>query len=280
MKATALKVVTGLLTVLSFAAINLVSVANAMDSGKTENHQTQKNSESTRYTFERHTFNVSRQRGHVFFNEYWYSHPLTEQQQLVRLIEVFDHQNFESNRDFMNWAKTLRGTRTYTYDTVKIHRPNGVTNLGPLVLLSENQRAEVNPMWRLWRDKEESRLENLAQQRREAEIVQAKQKAELETTRLLAQAATESARSLSVISGSTSLWEVELQPLGHQNIWFPNASQSLSFSKRAPYGAFNLSTGTSKYVRTYGRNSLAAGQQALSNNPNYQLGTIRRVSRY
>lgn len=89
-----------------------------------------------RYTFERHTFDVARQHGHDYFNNYWYSHPLTEQSQYVRLIEVFDQQHFNSNHEFFEWAKTLRGTRTYTYDTVKLHRPNSVTDLGPPVLLA------------------------------------------------------------------------------------------------------------------------------------------------
>ena len=148
------------------------------------------------------------QHGHVYFNNYWYSHPLTEQSQYVRLIEVFDQQHFNSNHEFFEWAKTLRGTRTYTYDTVKLHRPNSVTDLGPL-FFAPQERAEINPTWRIG-EKEDARLVEQDRMKRESELEKARQEAELANSRLLAQAASESAKSLSVLSGDTSLWEVEL----------------------------------------------------------------------
>ena len=121
-------------------------VAQAVEPAKRAARQTQGKADQIRYTFERHTFDVARQHGHVYFNNYWYSHPLTEQSQYVRLIEVFDQQHFNSNHDFFEWAKTLRGTRTYTYDTVNSHRPNSVTDLGPLFFLHRRKRAEINQL--------------------------------------------------------------------------------------------------------------------------------------
>jgi hypothetical protein len=278
MRATKINSVVRLFTLLSLTAAGTISGAYAMEPGNAAGPKSRQNSDSVQYTFERNTFDVSRQHGHVYFNNYWYSHPLIEQHQYVRLIEVFDHQNFTSDHEFFNWAKTLRGTRTYTYDTVKEHRPNSVTNLGPLVLLAAKQRAEIDPAWRFWRDQEETRLAKLAQKQREAEAIKARQDAELETSRKLVKSATQSAQALSVLSGNTSLWEVELQPRGPRTIWLPSGSPQFSFSNRTPFGAINFSVGGSKYVRSYGRNSVSAGRTALTKNPNYRLGSVRRVS--
>lgn len=264
MRATKINSVVRLFTLLTLTVAGIVSGAHAMELSNAAGPKAGKKTESIHYTFERKTFDVSRQHGHVYFNNYWYSHPLINQHQYVRLIEVFDHQNFPSDHEFFNWAKTLRGTRTYTYDTVKEHRPKSVTNLGPIVLLAAKQRAEIDPAWRFWREQEETRLSELAQKQREAEAIKARQDAELETSRQLVKSATQSAQALSVLSGNTSLWEVELQPRGPRTIWLPSGSPQFSFSNRTPYGAINFSIGGSKYVRSYGRNSVSAGTSSCT----------------
>ena len=278
MRANQIKTVLGAFTFFALAFTQVTFVAQAVEPAKRAARQTQGKADQIRYTFERHTFDVARQHGHVYFNNYWYSHPLTEQSQYVRLIEVFDQQHFNSNHEFFEWAKTLRGTRTYTYDTVKLHRPNSVTDLGPLVLLAPQERAEINPTWRIWREGEDARLAEQARMKRESELEKARQEAELANSRLLAQAASESAKSLSVLSGDTSLWEVELLPRNQRTIWLPSRSPRFSFSNRTPFGSLNFSVGSSKYVRAYGRNSAAAGRRALADHPNYRLGTVRKVA--
>ena len=107
--------------------------------------------ETVEYAFERSTFQVSRHRGHVYFGDYWYVKPLSEQETYVRLIETFDGLNFDTNAEFFDWARKLRGKRTYTYDSVAQIRGGKTTVLGPLVLLPEEKRSKIDQHWRAWR---------------------------------------------------------------------------------------------------------------------------------
>ena len=109
--------------------------------------------------FERRTFDVYRNRGHVYLGRYWYRHPIADAPTFVRLIEVFDNLDFENDHDVFEWARDLRGTRTYTYDVVHATLPDGSRISRPLVLFDDETRSQLDPMWRDW----------LAEQREQAE---------------------------------------------------------------------------------------------------------------
>jgi hypothetical protein len=233
--------------------------------------------ETVEYVFERSTFQVSRHRGHVYFGDYWYAKPLSEQETYVRLIETFDGLNFDTNAEFFDWARKLRGKRTYTYDSVAQIRGGKTTVLGPLVLLPEEKRSKIDPHWRTWRFDEDHKQRQREEQRRRYEARKSRYEAEIAYSRRLAQIATKSANSLAVIAGETALWEVELIPTESNSAWTTNSSISL-------FGGYGIGSGTSQssrgpiYVRSYGRNSYAAGQAALAGYNSYQIGSIRKLS--
>lgn len=68
--------------------------------------------------FERKTFTVARYRGQIFIDGLKVEHPLSQFPQFVALIEKFDHQKFDNDREFHHWAHKLQGVRTYKFDEV------------------------------------------------------------------------------------------------------------------------------------------------------------------
>jgi len=50
----------------------------------------------------------------------------------------------------LNWVRKLHGQRTYTYDNVIRKDDQGNQTVTPLVLLSTEQRLQVDPLWHTW----------------------------------------------------------------------------------------------------------------------------------
>lgn len=168
-------------------------------------------------------------------------------------------------------------------------------------------RKELDPKWQAWLDKrhaeiEESNRGRLAQEREARTYQLQAQLQQLQTQALNAQvaAAERSATSLAVISGETSLWEVELVPAGQVGscsgcTWgyssFPygtgyettgislssygRGNFAASFGNYATYGQSG-----SFFVKSYGRTSQVASENAVGSNPGYRVGTIRKLARY
>lgn len=222
-------------------------------------------------SFERRQFTVGRNKGKILFNGFVAPRQILENMgKEVRLIETFDGLQFASNKDFIQWTHKLKGTRTYTYDEVKRVSADGTTITQPLVFFSETERNELDPKWQAWLDERQAELEKsnrirLAQEQEAKRYQQLKNLHELQTQVLSAQAAAaeRSAESLAVISGETSLWEVELFP------------SNTGFS-----GSFYDSHSKSIYVRAFGRTSQDASDHALNSNLGYQVGSIRKLAGY
>jgi hypothetical protein len=259
--------------------------------------------------FKRHQFTVSRQNGKIYFDgNVVPSHFRESKNKEVRLIEIFDDLSFPSDGELVAWARKLRGTRTYTYDEVTQVDSSGTSTTMPLVFFKKDQRAELDISWNAWLDKRQADLEAANRLRmaeeKEARIYQQQaQLQQLQTQAILAQtaAAKQSANSLAVISGETSLWEIELVPAGQYSSCI---GCSTSYS-RYPYtygyetsgvsfnafgnGNFAASFGSNNwygngsgrfYVKGYGRSSDVAGYAAAQNNPGYRVGTIRKLAGY
>jgi hypothetical protein len=158
----------------------------------------------------------------------------------------------------------------------------------------------------VWLNKRHEELEeaNRVRLEKEQETKRYQQQSELQRIQIQAAlsqaaAAEKAANSLSVISGETSLWEVELVPLdGYStgsNFVGPNygsftAGTTLISSNRGvhlfsggyfPSGGYLYGQGyNNSFVKTHGRTSQAAIDKALYDNPGYRVGTIRRLAGY
>lgn len=255
-------------------------------------------------SFLRHQFTVSRQNGKILLDGTEIpKHFVQTKSKEVKLIEIFDGLIFPSDRQFFQWARKLKGTRTYTYDEVIRVTEDGSTNSQPLVFFDKDQRSDLDTKWHVWLDMGQAELEQanrlrLAQEQEAKRYQQQAHLQELQTQALQAQvaAAEKSGQSLAVISGATSLWEVELVPAGSSggcSDCSPNFSgivygtQTYGISLVANGGSltstfggnYNFSGGSnSLYVKAYGRTSQAASDQAVQYNPGYRVGTIRKLA--
>jgi hypothetical protein len=253
-------------------------------------------------SFQRLQFTVSRNHGKVYIDGVEVSKNILDtKSKQVRLIETFDGLHFGTDRQFLSWAHKLRSTRTYTYDEVTQGNGDGSSITQPLVFFDKDQRSDLDVKWQAWLDKRKADIER-ANQMRLAQEQEAKhyQLQDLQTKALLAQtaAAEKSADSLAVISGATSLWEVELVPVGsssgcatcpssYGSALFETQSSGTSltyngFTLTSTFGSrFNHGSGSNTiFVKAYGRTSQVAGDQAVQEHPGYRVASIRRLAGY
>ncbi len=219
----------------------------------------------TNVTFERHQFTVNRFRGKIFFDGSEAARPILEtKRKEIRLIETFEGLTFASEREFVQWVNKLRGARTYTFDEVTRVTSDGSTVTRPLVFFDNEERSEVDAQWHAWLDKRQAEIDeaNRVRSAQEQEAKRYQQLAhlqELQAQALAAQAAAaeRSAESLAVISGATSLWEVELIPAeaadfcpgcstGFSDVFYGSTSAGTAFF---PYVGWNSSFGINPSYR-------------------------------
>ncbi len=240
--------------------------------------------------FERQHFTVERYHGIVYIDGVSSKHSKTDNAQYVDLITAFDGVEFKTDHDVLSWVCTLHGKRTYTYDNVIRKDDLGNETVKPLVLLSSEERLQVDPLWRAWLAAEAESARVAEQQRIAYESEQSRYAAQQETANQLAAATQAAANSLAVASGETSLWEVELIPQGSGSFGSYSSQSGAGTYLVGYYPAgvtanfgeayFTNDFSNHKYVRTYGRSSDYASSQALSNNPGYRTGSIRKLAGY
>lgn len=291
-----------ILSLILSAACTFGGWLNADENNQKPSSQTEEASVS----FERRQFTVSRHKGKILFDGVEAPRQiLVNKSKEVRLIETFDGLQFTSDRSFVQWATKLKGSRTYTYDDVHTVNAEGVTDTQPLVFFGKEQRKDLDVKWHAWLDERQAEIEKanrlrLAQEQEAKKYQQLLSLQELQAQALSAQtsAAEKSAESLAVISGETSLWEVELVPVGSSSFCTncaPNfggfnlgaQSAGLSFFTNGngfstDYGSnVNYGNGSNSiYVRAYGRTSQIASNQALDSNPGYRVGSVRKLAGY
>lgn len=257
--------------------------------------------QSSKYSFQRRTFDVRRERGRLYLGKYWYEKPLTDQPVYAKLIETFDGVRFKTDREMKDWARKLRSTRTYTYDVVAETVDGKTKFLGPLVLLPKDKYKLVEPHWRHWRTMEDQMQRERILIQQEYELEQARAEAESQRQQQLVDITAASARSLAVISGVTSLWEVELIPPGSQRglfgfgqvvagqsaigvgyypqgVFLTSGPMSLSGGSWFPTSPYPYQNPDSMWVQSYGRDSRAASAAALAKYPGHRVGIVRKLS--
>lgn len=225
--------------------------------------------------FERHQFSVERFRGHVYLNGQLGDHAVSAGSQFVDLIETFDHLNFETDHEFRNWVRRLRGTRTYTYDNVIRTDEQGQVDVTPLVLLPAETRTKVDPLWNNW----------LLEQERASSRAQSEHESDHDTTELLVSLL--ASRAAAPVA-TADRWEVELVPRGSQRLFLtgPEQATNVFLNHRSVPITFGLA-GTpydptayrAKYVRVSAYDSYEASVQATSQYPGYESRTIRKLTR-
>lgn len=225
--------------------------------------------------FERRTFTVKRVRGKILINGIAAARDIVEKAlPVIPLIEHFDHVSFADSREFRQWARSLHGTRTYTYDNVFIRRSNGTTETTPLVLLQNEEREVANVQWEQWLARQQAIADN---KKRESDARRAHQ-ARYHALQLLVNQQAETAKRLAAIeSNSSSLndsWLVYLVP-DHGSI----SGTSLSVGGAAVQ--FSNSVFLSQpqpgfTVRVNGSDSRIAANRALAQYPGYIIGGAAR----
>jgi uncharacterized protein YraI len=269
-------------------------------------HEATARHEESEVSFERNQFTVTRQKGEILIDGIIAPpHVLEKKGKEIRLIETFDGLKFSTDRQFFQWARKLQGTRTYTYDEVIRSTGDGAAVSQPLVFFDADERSKLDPKWHAWLAERESKIEaanraRLAQEQETMRYQQILQIQQLQTNALIAQAtaAEKSSENLAVISGATSLWEVELVPAGNSStcygcsqgfngMWYGIQSSGLGFlasgaNLNATFGgSFNNGTvSKSMFIRAYGRTSQAASDYAVYTHPGYRAGSIRRLGGY
>ena len=225
--------------------------------------------------FERREFTVSRVRGDVLIDGVKADKELVSNQaQQVLLIETFDGLKFHDDKEFRDWARHLRGSRTYIFDDVITHAADGSIVRTPLVLLPPATRATTEPLWQAWID-ERSHAEQAArtaydqQQAEHSRLAQLQQLAQTQTEEIIAQT-----RLLAIASGVTDLWEVRLS---NRNSSQWGSVIPVSLSSVYPYSG-SCSDGGCITVQVTARDSNAAISTALKQHTGYHLISARKLA--
>ena len=238
--------------------------------------QTEENGPSA-VRFERHQFTVTRKRSVIYLDGRVAKHPLQEQPLLVSLIETFDEIDLQTDRDFFTWARRLQGTQTYTYDNVIITDAEGRAITTPLVLLPKEEQQRLNSAWTTWLAKREAEREVYQQQKPSPEPANSYLQSQQDALQQLVANSARTANSAAVISGETSLRELELldSVTSAHSLGYFTAGANFGFGS-----AYHPTAQNHRYLRVYARTSAEAFNQASALNPGYQFSTIRRISTF
>lgn len=221
--------------------------------------------------FYRHQFTVRRQRGKVLIDGVVIPKDFVERgSKEVRLIETFDDLSFDSTHEFRSWVKMLRGTRTYTYDNVHLRNERGSIDVIPLVLLDEQRRRKVNPVWQEWLS--DQRAIQLSKH-----VASQARKAELDRYQELQRTVREQASALEQLSQAQ-------HPIDdHDNLWVVHLSSQESPAQGVRLSGFQVSAGVTVSqpnlgvrVEVYARDSREAIQSALAQHPGHHLLGARK----
>lgn len=206
--------------------------------------------------FGRKQVTIQSRRSKIYVNDKAFANlPEIYQQIIPRIVENFEGVAFETSKDFERWVRSLNGKpRTYQCEGVLMEMENGDEYGIPFFLFSDQDLKVLQPGWEQWLAAEEDQ----ERQRRHALYLQSLasnyQQNLAKQIELQNQIGIAQLQMLAVASGAVDLWEVYLQP-GARGMGYPIA------------------------VVVAASNSQLAAQEALSRNPGYVVGPIRRLSR-
>jgi hypothetical protein len=195
---------------------------------------------------------LQRRRGNVYVNDRMFDNlPGVYQTIVPQLVAHFEGNRVSDKRTLEAWLTRKRGAPvTYNAEGVLLALENGDEYAIPFFLFSDEDQALLKPGWDDWL----AMREDYGKQQSMAGELQALAAARQHDAQVTQQIAKLQLLTTAVAAGVTGLWEVTL---------FPGPGVA----------------GPPLWVVAPGRDSLTATNFALSNNPGYIAGPVRRVSR-
>ena len=198
---------------------------------------------------------IRRTRGKVYVNDRVLGNLPPIYQRMVPLIVGNAGNKVDDERTLVKWLASRKGEpQTFEVDGVILELENGDEYGVPFFMLSEEDLAVLQPGWDHWlanHEDIEAQQDQAFMLQTEAARYQQQQQEQQQSQRRIAQL---QLGLQAVEAGVTSVWEVTLYP----NRGNPSPPQ---------------------WVTVFARDSRAAAQQAVDQNPGFSVGPIRRVSR-
>lgn len=193
---------------------------------------------------------VQRRRGKIYVNDRLFKNlPEVYQRMVPRIVSHFDEVQVENEKDLMQWAIKQKGEpRVYVCDGVVLEMENGDEYGVPFIFFSEDDLKVLEPGWERWL----ASHEEIEKRHQEDFMVQAQAEAYQRDRQANQQIAAMQLLLSAVDAGVTDLWEVYLQPQA---------------GVAAP----------PQIVVVPGRNSREAVAFALSKNPGYVAGPVKKL---
>ncbi len=200
---------------------------------------------------------LRRSRGNVYVNDRLFSNLPAIYQRIVPLIVANAGNKVDDARSLERWLASRGGQpQSLVVDGVVLELENGDEYGVPFFMFREQDLRVLQPGWEDWlaantkqdyaaRQEESLRLQVEAAQYRQQQQQENWERRRIAQMQLVLQA---------VDAGITSVWEVTLYPV-------------------------QGNVGPPQWVPVFARDSRAATQQALLQNPGYVAGPVRRVSR-
>lgn len=205
--------------------------------------------------YARRDITVQRRRGKIYANDRQFENlPEIYQRMLPKVVAHFERINNPDKRGLEAWLVRQKGQpRTFTVEGVFMELENGDEYGVPFFFFSDEDLNVLKPGWDEWLAAHQD--EHYDRQADQALMVQSLAAARQQDREVQRQIAMMQLNLQAVQAGLTSLWEVTLYPARG------NAGPPL-------------------WVVQPGRNSQQAAAAALSQNPGYVAGPVRKVGGY
>jgi hypothetical protein len=204
--------------------------------------------------FARKDLTLQRRRGKIYVNDRVFENlPEIYQKMVPQIVNEFEPINPVDKKGVELWLiRQKGGPRTFTLEGVYLELENGDHYGVPFFFFSPEDLAVLRPGWANWLKLHEQE-DSYASREQHAFMLQAAAAARAQDQQVQRQIAMMQLNLQAVQAGVTSLWEVTLYPAA-------------------------AGVGPPLWVVMPGRNSAQATSAALSANPGYNAGPVRRVS--
>jgi hypothetical protein len=196
---------------------------------------------------------LQRRRGNIYVNDRNFDNlPAFYQKMLPQIVAQQENLQRADRQSLVSWLVRQRGEpRTLHLEGVIIETKNGDEYAVPFSMLSDDDLALLKPSWNDWQAA--ANKNDYRRQEDHAFLLRSLAAARQRDAQVNRQIAQMQLGLQAVEAGITSLWEVTLYPAAGKG-------------------------GRPQWVVVPGRNSRQATQLALSRNPGYVAGPVRRVS--
>ncbi len=194
---------------------------------------------------------IQRRRGRVYVNDRVFGNlPPIYQRMVPEIVSHFEGVELNDANAFNAWVLRQRGqARTFEVDGVMLELENGDEYAVPFIFFSSDDKKVLQPGWERWLAAHQDEV----RRQQEDFFLQAQAEAYFHDRRVNQQIAAMQLTLMAVNAGVVDLWEVYLEP---------------------PLGVAL----PPQFVVVPARNSQQAIEMALSKNPNFFVGSARRLN--